>query len=100
MSTPSLLLLGRALSSGGVLRFPKFGPSLSLVDRSTALPLLAPWLDFDGSKEAWQRYDDATAHSLFTLPGISKKFDYMTGYVFALEGSNQSNFLFLAWQAL
>lgn len=50
-----------------------FGPSLSVADRASAAALLGPWLDFDGSDDAWARYDDATAHSLFNLPGISKK---------------------------
>jgi len=43
------------------------------LERATAAALLLPWLDFDGSERAWKRWDDMTAHTLLTAPGLSPR---------------------------
>ena len=54
----------------GTAIYPKF-PSLSPVDLLSAVPLAFSWLDFDGSSESWQRYDQMTARELFKQAGMS-----------------------------
>ncbi|MBD2256399.1 FAD-dependent oxidoreductase [Pseudanabaena sp. FACHB-2040] len=46
---------------------------LPLVDRLSALPLLYAVVDFDNSREAWQRYDAITARELFKQYGVSAR---------------------------
>ncbi|CAN0063244.1 unnamed protein product, partial [Discosporangium mesarthrocarpum] len=47
------------------------GSRLGPVDRASALGLLQDFLEFDGSEEAWARYDKVTAKELFCKAGVS-----------------------------
>ncbi|CAN0102086.1 unnamed protein product [Ectocarpus sp. 12 AP-2014] len=42
-------------------------------DRASALGLMKAFLDFDGSEEAWRRYDKITARELFRNAGVSQR---------------------------
>ncbi|CAM9948445.1 unnamed protein product, partial [Ectocarpus fasciculatus] len=46
---------------------------LGLPDRASALGLTKAFLDFDGSEEAWRRYDKITARELFRNAGVSQR---------------------------
>nr|ALQ56926.1 phytoene desaturase [Crocus ancyrensis] len=56
----------------GALLYTQF-LRLSLVDRLTSVPLLAPIIDFDNTDNAWKRYDAMTARELFRLFGCSAR---------------------------
>lgn len=56
----------------GTFFYPGF-KRLPLVDRLSALPLLAALLDFDNSDAAWRRYDSITARELFRDFGVSAR---------------------------
>ena len=51
--------------------YPKFG-RLSLADRASAIGLLYEFVDFDGSPEAWERYDGMSARDLYARAGVSR----------------------------
>lgn len=57
--------------------FPLPGPSvrcfsrLGLPDRASALGLVKAFLDFDGSEEAWRRYDKVTAREVAIDRGLN-----------------------------
>ena len=46
---------------------------LPLLDRLSALPLMAAVVDFDNSHEAWLRYDKISARELFREYGVSER---------------------------
>lgn len=56
----------------GTFLYPDF-QRLPLIDRLSALPLLAAVIDFDNSDQAWQRYDRITARELFRQFGVSSR---------------------------
>ncbi len=56
----------------GTFLYPDF-KRLPLIDRLSALPLLAAVIDFDNSDAAWQRYDRITARELFREYGVSSR---------------------------
>mmetsp|Transcript_20511 Transcript_20511/g.19840 ORF Transcript_20511/g.19840 Transcript_20511/m.19840 type:complete len:539 (+) Transcript_20511:101-1717(+) len=54
----------------GTALFAEF-KKVTNIDKVSAVPLALPWLDFDGSREAWLRYDKMTARELFGRFGMS-----------------------------
>lgn len=56
----------------GTFIYPQFY-RLPLLDRLSALPLMAALIDFDNSPEAWSRYDKISARELFRQYGVSAK---------------------------
>ena len=55
----------------GSALFPKF-ERLSLADRASAVGLLYEFVDFDGTNEAWERYDGMSAKELYARAGVSR----------------------------
>ncbi|KAJ0967884.1 hypothetical protein J5N97_024801 [Dioscorea zingiberensis] len=56
----------------GTLLYPQF-PRLPLVDKLTAVPLMAAVIDFDNTDTAWRKYDALTARELFKQFGCSER---------------------------
>lgn len=56
----------------GTFVYTKF-LDLPLVDRLSALPLIQAVVDWDGSDDAWRRYDKMTAKELFKMYGCSER---------------------------
>jgi len=56
----------------GTFLYPQF-KRLPLLDRLSALPLLAALVDFDNSDAAWERYDKITARELFKHYNVSAR---------------------------
>eukprot|EP00752_Nemacystus_decipiens_P010064 g8968.t1 len=69
---PILGELPRLPAPLGPALYPMFR-RLGLPDRASALGLVKAFLDFDGSDEAWRRYDKMTARELFKSAGISQR---------------------------
>eukprot|EP00903_Cladosiphon_okamuranus_P014865 g13764.t2 len=69
---PILGELPRLPAPLGPALYPMFS-RLGLPDRASALGLVRAFLDFDGSEEAWRRYDKITARELFRRAGISQR---------------------------
>eukprot|EP00466_Bigelowiella_natans_P014405 jgi/Bigna1/85279/estExt_fgenesh1_pg.C_30133 len=65
---PVLGSLPRLPAPLGSAVWPSFGSELGLLDRATAVSLLGPWLDFDGSDSAWSLYDEESAAGLLKPP--------------------------------
>lgn len=63
------LQLPTGLAQAVYTRFEK----LSLLDRSTAIPLVLAFSEFDDSVEAWERYDSISFRDLCVKLGVSKK---------------------------
>lgn len=72
VESPIFQELPRLPTPLGTFLYPQFR-RLPLLDRLSALPLLAALLDFDNSPAAWQRYDKITARELFRDFGVSAR---------------------------
>jgi uncharacterized protein with NAD-binding domain and iron-sulfur cluster len=72
VESPIFQNLPRLPTPLGTFLYPEF-KRLPLIDRLSALPLLAALLDFDNSDAAWRRYDLITARELFKDFGVSAR---------------------------
>lgn len=59
--------------TGSFIYTSPYFTSLPVWDRLTALPLLGPLLEYNGSEEAYRHYDQMSASDLFASMGVSKR---------------------------